>query len=107
MSVTSGLDEALDAVDDLVEVEVRRVDHLRVGGGLHLRRVALVPQRRSVASASAPSPGRSSTRRRASLGRVGDEVDLHLRVGHDDGADVTPLDDGVSRRWRARAGARA
>ena len=28
--------------------------------------------------------------------RIGDEVDLHLRVGRDDGADVASLDDDVA-----------
>ena len=51
---------------------------------------------RSVASASAPMSGRSASRRaRAHLG-VGDEVDLHLGVGRDDGADVAALDHDVA-----------
>ena len=51
---------------------------------------------RSVASASAPMSGRSASRRRARTVRVGDEVDLHLGVGRDDGADVAALDHDVA-----------
>ena len=52
--------------------------------------------RRSVASASAPISGRSASRRLARTSRVGLEVDLHLGVGRDDGADVAALDHDVA-----------
>ena len=45
-------------------------------------------RRRSVASASAPIPGRSAARRARAHGRVGDEVDLHLARA---GATTVPM----------------
>ena len=53
-------------------------------------------RRRSVASASPPISGRSARRRCARTFGIGDEIDLHLRVGRDDGADVASLDDDVA-----------
>ena len=51
--------------------------------------------RRSVASASAPISGPLRARAARARTLVGDEVDLHLGVGRDDGADVAALDHGV------------
>ena len=62
-------DELLDPVDDVVDVEVGRVDLDRVGRRHHPLGVALVRARRSVASASAPISGRSARRRPARTSR--------------------------------------
>ena len=45
---------------------------------------------------AAPSSGRSMLPPSCPLGRVRDEVDLHLGVGADDRPDVAALDDGVA-----------
>ena len=58
-------DERLDAVDDLLDARVRRVDLDRVGRGRMLCASRSSRSRRSVASASAPMPGRSAMRRSA------------------------------------------
>ena len=52
--------------------------------------------RRSVASASAPIPGRSAIAPPRTLVAVGDEIDLHLGVRRDDRADVASLDHDVA-----------
>ena len=67
-----------------------------VRGRLHVIASFSSRTRRSVASASAPMPGRSHERRAAATARVGDEIDLDLGVGRDDRADVAALDDDVA-----------
>ena len=82
--------------DDVVDLEVRRVDPLGVLGGLHPRGVALVahPQvgRERVGADLGPL-GDAAPRAHVA---VGDEVDLDLGVGRDDGADVAALDHRVA-----------
>ena len=49
-----------------------------------------------MASASSPISGRSAVRRRARSACVRDQVDLHVGIRADDGADVAALDDGIA-----------
>src|SRR5207253_3676970 len=86
----------LDPADDVPDLEVGRVDRLRIGRGAHLRRVALVPEAEVGGErvgadprplrASPPGPGR----------RVREEVDLHVGVREHDGADVAAFDHRVA-----------
>src|SRR5919197_3165546 len=92
----AGADELLDPADDVLDVELRRVDQDRVVRGLHARGVALVAQaqvsRERVGAdlgALGEPPLRADVRR-------GVQVDLHDGVGDDDGADVAPLDHRVT-----------
>jgi hypothetical protein len=68
------------------------------GRGLHLRRVALVPQAEVGRERFLSDLGPVGDPAARPLGRVRDEVDLHFGVGADDGADVAALDDGVAMR---------
>jgi hypothetical protein len=86
----------LDPVDNFVDGELGRVYLLRVRRRLHLRGVALVAEAEvggeSLLSDLGPV-GRATT---SALGCVRDEVDLHVGVRADDGADVAALDDGIA-----------
>src|SRR5262249_38286393 len=88
-------DERFDPVDDVLDVETRRVDLDRISCGLHPRRVALVTQpqvgRQGVGADAGPL-GDAAFR---TLISIGDEEDLYLGVGSDDGADVAALDHDV------------
>src|SRR3990170_3885130 len=95
-SIFRGFDQPLDPVDDVVDGEVRRVDRLRVRRRAHLGRVALVAQAQVGGKRLGADLGPLFAAPASTLPRVGDEVDLHLGVGTDDGADVTPFDDGVA-----------
>ena len=90
------LDELLDAIDDVVDLEVGRVDLLRVGRRAHARGVALVADAqvgRERVAADVGALGLAPARTHVAV-RV--EVDLHLRVRRDDGADVAALDHDVA-----------
>ena len=50
----------------------------------------------SAASSSTPRPSRSSVPPPHADGRIGDQPDLQLRLGHDDDADVATFDHGVT-----------
>src|SRR5215211_2928438 len=92
----AGADEAFDAVDDILDIELRRVDPLGVFGRLHARGVALVAKPEVGGKRIAADVGPLElTPLRARL-RIGIEVDLHVGVGRDDGADVAALDHRVA-----------
>ena len=90
------LHELFDPRHDVVDLEVGRVDLLRVGGRLHPYGVTLVAQpkigRERVAT-DVRALGLAASCARA---RVGVEVDLDLGIRRDDRADVPSLDDDVA-----------
>ena len=97
----------LDPVDDVLDVEVARVDLERVLGGLHPGAVAVVAGAqvgRECVGADVGTLGLAALLAHAAFG---DEIDLHVRVRADDRADVAPFDHGVAELRRAPAGARA
>src|SRR4029450_2822592 len=88
--------ERLRLVDDVLYVEVARVDHLGVLGRLHPGAVAVVPSAqvgRERIRAYVRTLGLTAMFAHAA---VGDEIDLPLGVRADDRADVAPFDDRVS-----------
>ena len=81
--------------DDVVDLEVGRVDEHGVLGRLHPLAVELVARTevgRERVRADVGALGLAAPR--ADVG-IGLQVDLHLGVGRDDGADVAPLDHDV------------
>src|SRR5206468_12202294 len=85
-----------DPVDDVLDVEVARVDHLGVFSRLHAGAVAVVT------GAEIGREGVGADVRPLGLAPLlahlpfGDQVDLDVRVRADDGADVPAFDDGVA-----------
>src|SRR6266545_1635386 len=92
----SGTDKLFDPLHDVVDAELRGIEKLRVGRGLHPCGIALVAKPQ-VGGEGVRTDARtlSDPAARALLG-VGDEVHLHLGVRRDDGSDVPPLDDRVA-----------
>ena len=68
----------------------------RVVGRLHVRRVALVAEPQVGRERVGADPGPLGEPPRGAHAGVGDEVDLHLGVRRDDGADVAALDHDVA-----------
>ena len=101
------LHELLDAVDDVVDLEVGRVDLLGVVCGPHARGVALVADAQIGCECVAADPGALCLAPPRTRRRIRVEVHLHLGVGRDDRADVAALDHDVPVLRRARAAARA
>ena len=89
-------DERFDPPDDVLHVHARRVDLLRVPGRLHPLGVLLVAHAdvRGERVCADPRPVRHAASR--TLVAVGDEIDLHLGLRCDDGADVAALDHDVA-----------
>src|SRR5438270_503196 len=88
---STGGDELLDPVDDLLRLEVGRVDLDGVRGRLHPFRVALVAQAQVGGERVGADVGTLRLAPGGPDGRVGDEVDLHVRVRRDHRADVAAL----------------
>jgi hypothetical protein len=86
----------LDPVDDVRDLEVRRVDLGRVGRRLHPGRVALVAEAQVGGERVGPDAGPFGDASLCTLVPIGDEEDLHVGVGRDDGADVAALDHDVA-----------
>ena len=89
-------DQLLDARDDVVDLEVCRVDQLRVLGGLHARPVRRVARPEIGRERVGADVGPLGLAPRGANRRIGLQVDLHLGVGRDDRADVAALDHDVA-----------
>ncbi len=87
--------------------ELGRVDHVGVLGRLHLGGIPLVAELQIRCEPVSALFGPLDLPPSCPLGRVGDEVDLHLGVGADDRPDVAAFDDGVADGARAGADAHA
>src|SRR5215216_801966 len=92
----AGADELLDSIDDVFDVELRRIDPLGVLGGLHARGVTLVAKPEVGGKRVAADVGPLELPALGADVRIGVEVDLHAGVRRDDRADVAALDHGVA-----------
>ena len=84
------LHELRDAMHDVVDGEVGRVEQNRISCRLHVRGVLARGRRRSAANDPPSLASRSRERRRARSFCIRDEKDLHLRPRCDDRPDVAP-----------------
>src|SRR4051794_31840094 len=76
-----GADEVLDLRDDVVDLEVGRVDPLRVGCRLHAHAVRLVAQLEVGRERIGADVGALGLAPASAHGGVGHEIDLHGGVG--------------------------
>jgi hypothetical protein len=83
---------------DLADTQLGGVDLLGVGAAVIWACITLVPQAKIGRQRLLADLGPVGHAAAGPLSSVGDEIDLHLGVGADDGADVPALDHGVPDR---------
>src|SRR6266700_4265037 len=89
-------DELLDPADDVLDVELGRVDLHRVGRGHHSLCVALVADAEVGCERVGPDLGALGEPTLGPGLALGVQVDLHIGTGADDRADVAALDHRVT-----------